>query len=239
MDRIIAKKNTVILKPNMSLDEIKDLAEKKKTSLFGTVFTRPKPDEVSVSSTDLFFEPIWKISGEYDIDFYRKNTHQILTDPHVKEIIIGTGVFPVLTESGKWKKFKDTMKIGEKKNKTDIPVEEHAEISRESELYFNSQGQQIEPNLKIESKNIENFPDEFIKSNKNNFRSSDLPDDQIIHLYLTLIKNDIGELLRIVSERLVVNVFEQIFLPIYEIRVADSKNSTKILRVDGMTTKIL
>ncbi len=53
-------------------------------------------------------------------------------------------------------------------NKTDIPVEEHVEIYRESELYLNSQGQPIEPNLKIESKNIENFPDEFTKSNKNN-----------------------------------------------------------------------
>jgi hypothetical protein len=239
MDRIVAKKNIIILKPNVSLDEIKDLAEKKKTGLFGTVFTRPKSDEVFISSLDLFFEPIWKISGEYDIDFYRKNTHQISTDPHVKEIIIGKGVFPVLTESGKWKKFKDTMKIGEKKNKTDIPVEEHAEIFRESELYLNSQGQQIEPNLKIESKNIEHFPDEFIKSNKNNIRSSDLTEDPIIDIYLTLMKNDIGELLRIVSERLVVNVFEQIFLPVYEIRFADSKNTTKIIRIDGMTSKIL
>lgn len=239
MDRIIAKKNTVILKPNAILDDIKDLAEKKKTGLFGTAFTRPKQNEISVSSVDLFFEPIWKIKGEFNIDFYRKNTHQISTDPHVKEIVIGTGVFPVITESGKWKQFKDTIKIGEKKNKTDIPVEEHVEIHRESELYLNSQGQQIEPNLKIESKNIENFPDEFIKSNKNNIRSSDLTEDPMIDIYFTLIKNDIGESLRIVSERLVVDIFEQIFLPIYEIRFADSKNTTKIMRVDGMTSKIL
>jgi len=239
MDRIIAKKNTVILKPNINLDEIKDLAEKKKTSLFGNTFTRPKSDDVSVSSMDLFFEPIWKIKGEYNIDFYRKNIHQISTEPHVKEIVIGTGVFPVLTESGKWKQFKDTIKIGEKKNKTDIPVEEHVEIYRESELYLNSHGQPIEPHLKIESKNIENFPDDFIKSHKNNIRSSDLTEDPIIDIYFTLVKNDIGEILRIVSERLVVNVFEQIFLPIYEIRFADSKNTTKIMRVDGMTSKIL
>jgi len=238
MDRIIAKKNILILKPNMVLNDIKNLADKKKSSLFGTAFTRPKPDEVTVSSIDLFFEPIWKIKGEYDVDFYRKNIHQISTDPHVKEIIIGTGVFPVLTESGKWKKFKDTVKIGEKKNNTDIPVEEHVEIHRESELYLNSQGQQIKSNLKIESKNIENFPDDFIKSNKNNIRISELSEDKIIDIYLSSVKN-LGDFLRIVSERLIVNIFEQIFLPIYEIRFTDSKNITKIMRVDGMTSKIL
>ncbi|EGG42240.1 hypothetical protein Nlim_0886 [Candidatus Nitrosarchaeum limnium SFB1] len=239
LDRIIANKNSLILKSKVDLDEIEELIDKKKTSLFGNVFKRPKPDEVSVLSTDLFFEPIWKIKGEYDIDFYRKNTHQISTDPHVKEIIIGSGVFPVLTDSGAWKKFKDTIKFGDKMNKTDIPVEEHVEIYRELELYLNSQGQPIEPNLKIESKYIENFPDEFIKSNKNNIRSSDLAEDSIIDIYLSTVKNNLGDILRIVTERLVVDVFEQIFLPVYEIRIADSKNTTKILRVDGMSSKIL
>jgi len=238
MDRIVAKKNILILKPNIVLDDIKNLADKKKTGLFGTAFTRPKSDDVRVSSIDLFFEPIWKIKGEYNVDFYRKNIHQISTDPHVKEIVIGTGVFPVLTESGAWKKFKDTIKIGEKKNNTDIPVEEHVEIYREYELYLNSQGQPIEFNLKIESKNIENFPDEFIKSNKNNIRTSELSEDKIIYIYLSSVKN-LGDFLRIVSERLIVNIFEQIFLPIYEMRFTDSKNTTKILRVDGMTSKIL
>ncbi|MFB5613044.1 MAG: hypothetical protein ACE5RL_07050 [Nitrosarchaeum sp.] len=239
MDRIIAKKNTVLLKSNVTLDEIKDLAEKKKTSLFGMVFKRPKPEEIRILSIDLFFESIWKITGEYNVDFYRKNTHQISTDPHVKEIVIGTGVFPIVTESGAWKKFKGSMKIGEKMNKIDIPVEEHVEIERESEVYLNSQGQQIELNFKIQSKNIENFSDDFIKSNKNNIRSSGLTEEQIIDIFLGFSKNDLGEFLRIVSERLVVNVFEEIFLPIYEIRFVDLKNTTKILRVDGMTSKIL
>jgi len=239
MDKIIAKKNTVILKPKINLDEINNLVEKKKTSLYGTVFTRPKPEQVSVLTVDLFFEPIWKIQGEYDIDFYRNNTHQISTDPHVKEIIIGTGIFPVLTSSGTWKKFKDSIKIGEKTNKTDIPVEEHMEINRESELYLNSQGQLVEPNLKIESKNIENYPDDFIKSNKNNIRSSDLTEEPIIDIFLLNVKNNLGDILRIVSERMIVNVFEQIFLPVYEIRVTDLKNTTKIMRIDGMNSKIL
>lgn len=239
MEKIIAKKNTVILKPNASLEQIKDLVDKKKTSMFGTAFTRPKPDDVGVSSTDLFFEPIWKIVGEYNIDFYRKNTHQISVDPHVKEIVVGTGVFPAITESGTWKKFKDSIKIREKKNKIDIPVEEHVEIYLESELYLNSQGQKIEPNLKIESKNIENFSEEFIALNKNNMRTSGLTENQAVDVFLTLVKSDIGEYLRIVSERLVVSVFEQIFLPVYEIRLVDAKNTTKILRIDGMDSKIL
>ena len=128
-------------------------------------------------------------------------------------------------------------KIGDKKNKIDLPVEEHVLIDRESELYFNSQGQQIEFKFNIKPKDIENFPDVF--TSKNNMHLSELTEDQIIDNYVSVVKSDLGEFLRIVSERLVITVFEQIFLPVYEIRLTDSKNTTKILQVDGITSKIL
>jgi len=62
--------------------------------------------------------------------------------------------------------------LGEKKNKGDIQAEEHVEIFRESESHLDSLGQKIELMLKIESKNIENFPEEITKSDKSNMLTS-------------------------------------------------------------------
>lgn len=77
--------------------------------------TRPKPDEINVTSIDLFFESIWKVAGKYEIDYYRKNTHRISVDASVKEILIGPATFPVMIKTEVWKKLKKDVKIGSKK----------------------------------------------------------------------------------------------------------------------------
>lgn len=239
VEKKIAQTKLIIVKPNSTLQEIQNFVEKKKSGMFGTALTRPKSDTIDVVSVKLFFEPTWRIRGEYNIDYFRKNSYQISTDLHVKEVLIGSGTFPIITKSGVWKKFKDSVKIGEIKNKLDLPVEEHLEISRRAEIYLNSQGKDFELKHKISSKNIEKFPEEFIKANQIMMRSSDFTEKHVVESFLNFAKKDLGEYLRIVSESLEIFIVEKIFLPIYEARIVDSKNKIKILRIDGINSKIL
>lgn len=239
LEKRVVSIKTIIVKPNFQLQEIQSLAEKRKTNLFGTALTRPKPNEINVASVDLFFEPIWKVAGKYEIDYYRKNIHHISVDASVKEILIGPATFPVMIKIGMWKKLKKSVKIGRKKNNLDLPVEEHLEIDKAEEIYLNSSGQKITLRHKIAVKNIENFTDSFIQSNKNKMRHSDTDSSDVVSIFLDIIKKDIGEYTKIVREILQVNILEQIFFPVYEVRCAGPKNTVKIMRIDGMNSKIM
>jgi hypothetical protein len=238
MDKKVVDKQTIVLKPNSTLSEARDTAEKKKTSMFGSVFNRPKSDEINISSIDLYYESYWLVSGKYSGDYFRKSVYEFSTDPEVTEVIIGNGNFPVRTESGTWNKFRDSVKIGEKNNKVDIPVEEHVKIDIEEKIIFNSQGNEIKFKYKIESNNIENFPNDILK-NKNNIRESTVNEEQIIEKMTHILRQEMEDNIRMIHESITIDKLEQIFVPVYEARCIDSKNTIKILRIDAMDLKIL
>ena len=239
MDKKVAEKQTVVLKPSATLSEAQDIAEKKKTNMFGNVFNRPKADEINISSIDLYYEPYWLVHGEYSGDYFRKTAYEFSTDPEVTEIVIGNGTFPIRSESGTWNKFRDSVKIGEKNNKVDIPVEEHVKLDIEEKIVFNSQGNEVKFKYKIESKNIENFPKDVLTDNKNNVRESTISETQIIEKMIHVLRQEIDEDVRMIHESVTIDKLEEIFIPVYEARCVDSKNTIKIMRIDAMDAKIL
>ncbi len=130
-------------------------------SLFGSAFSRPKPEEIHVHSKITAYESYLIISGKYEVDFYRKALHKINVDGDVTEILIGEGVFPIKSKSGVWDKFEDKMKegIGIDKEEVEIEVEEHAIRRQSGTLTLDHHGNEVkEFQYKIDSSTIANYP---------------------------------------------------------------------------------
>ncbi|MDX1596621.1 MAG: hypothetical protein R3327_06745 [Nitrosopumilaceae archaeon] len=239
MDKEITNKKTIVLRSRVNEEQVLEFANKKKTSLFGNVFSRPKPEEVEISSVELFYEPYWMISGSYSADYYRKNAYEVETDSNVTEAIIGKGTFPVTTESGTWSKLKDSFKGGDKRNKLNIPVEEHVLLNIEEKVFLNSAGSEIKFPYKLDSDNLENFPEDVLKANESNIRSTSVNDDEAVKFLIDILQQDSEENVRMIKEKIIVDNFFEIFVPIYEARCVASNNKVEVLRIDAIDLKAL
>ena len=226
-----------MLKPQLSLDEVEEIVEKKKAGLFGTVFTRPKPEEIKVTAIDLFYEPYWIVGGRYTGDYYRKNTYIIKTDPSVKEVKIEEGLYPVQKESSGWSKLKKGV-VGSNDNQLTIPVEEHIEVDVEDEIVFNFQGNEVKLNYKIESQHQENFPEKVLNEKKDNVRKCLLEQDETVRRLETVLK-DVEEDVNMIKEKISIDKLVQVFVPVYEARCVDLKNKVELLRIDAINKKII
>ena len=239
MDKEIINKKILVLRTKIHEDQIMEFANKKKTSLFGNVFSRPKSDEVEISSVELFYEPYWMISGSYSADYYRKNAYEVETDSNVTEVIIGKGTFPVKTESGTWSKLRNSFKGGDRHNKLNIPVEEHVLLNIEEEVFLNSAGSDIKFPYKLDSDNLENFPEDVLKANKSNVRPTSVNEEEAVKFLIDILQQDSEENVRMIKEKIIVDKFFEIFVPIYEARCVDSNNKVEVLRIDAIDLKAL
>jgi hypothetical protein len=152
---------TIVLRKNIDENEVLEIIENKKTTLFKSFLSRPKKSDIHIHSLKLYYECILVISGKYVANYFRKVTHSISVDSNVSEIILGDGVFPVRTTSN----FKKTI-IGKRgKNKVDLKLEEHVFVENEDELTFDHHGRDIKFPFKLNSKTIENYPNRLLEKN--------------------------------------------------------------------------
>lgn len=238
MEQKIVPEKTIVLRPK-PLSDVQIVANKKKTSFYGTVFNRPKPEEVDISSIDLYYEPYWIVGGQYTVDYFRKSIYEIATGPEVKEVVIGKGTFPVRTKSGTWKKIRSSIKVGEKENILNIPVEEHVELDIEDEITINAQGKEIKFRYKMKSEDFENFPEDVLKNNENHVRHCVVNKEQAVDTLIKILHEDIDNEIRILNEKVVIDRLDQVYVPVYEARCVDSNNKVETMRIDGMDLKIL
>ena len=132
------------------------------------------------------------------------------------------------------------MKVGDNANKVEIPVEEHVELDIEDEIVFNSTGSEVKFDYKIDSRNVENFPEEILKNNEMYLRPSSLTEEQAVDGLIKLLQEgNMDEEVRKIKEKITIDRLEQIYVPVYEVRCVDSKNEVEILRIDGMNLKVL
>jgi hypothetical protein len=96
----VPTKEIIVLRTKLKPQEILDVFEKKKTSLFGSALRRPKPSEITFKSPELFLEQIIYVSGSYSINFERDVSYTIKVDDDVTDVTIGNHKFPETTASG-------------------------------------------------------------------------------------------------------------------------------------------
>ena len=122
---IVLKKNlnqkTVVLRKKVDETEVLEIVDDKKTTLFKSLFSRPKKSDIHIHSVKLYYECILIVSGKYMANYFRKANHSISVHSNVSEVVLGDGIFPVRTKSN----FKKALVGKRGKNKVDLKLEEH------------------------------------------------------------------------------------------------------------------
>ncbi len=226
---------TIVLKKIIDEKEASTIIEDKKTMLFKKLFKKPTPDEVYVQSVTLYYECILKLSGKYVADYFRKATHNISVDSNVQEVVLGGGVFPIESKSTLRKAF-----VGNRgKNKIELQLEEHVFIEEEGDVTFDHHGTEIKFQFTIDSKTIENYPQQLLDANLNNVKKLELTYDAAIEQLKFILKKPLEPDIRNLNDRFFLNSISEIYIPIFEARLVGPNKKIEILRIDAVRNKTL
>ena len=226
---------TVVLRKVIDDQEASEIIEDKKTSIFKSLLKKPKKEDVHVDSIKLFHECLLLVSGKYIADYFRKEVHTISVDSNVKEAIFGGGTFPIKGKSG----FKRAFVGNRGKNKIDLPLEEHVFVEEEDELAFDHNGTEIKFPFKIDSKTIENYPDQILTENSANVRKPKITFDSAANLLKESLKKPLESDIQKLNDEFVLKGITEVYVPIYEARLTGPKNKVDLLRLDAVRKKIL
>lgn len=226
---------TVVLRKNIDESEAMDIVEQKKTDPFKSLLSRPKKEDVHVHSLNLYYECILMVSGKYIADYFRKANHVISVDSNVHEVSLGDGIFPVRSKSGITKAF-----VGNRgKNKIDLKLEEHVFVEESDVLAFDHHGRGIEFPFKIDSKTVENYPQQLLEQNIQNVKKPEMTYDAAVDTLQTQLKKPLETNVRNLNEEFILLDLSEIFIPIFESRLIGPKKKVAIIRIDAVRKKVL
>ena len=225
----------IVLRKKIDENEVLEIIDDKKTTLFKSLFLRPKKNDVHIHSVKLYYECILMISGKYMANYFRKATHSISVHSNVSEVILGDGVFPVQTKSN----FKKAIVGKRGKNKIDLKLEEHVFVENEDELTFDHHGREIKFPFKLNSKTTENYPNRLLEKHLPHVKNSELSHDDAIKKLQISLKKPLQDEVRKLEEEFVLREISEVFVPIYEARLIGPKKKVGIIRIDAVRNKIL
>ena len=226
---------TIVLRKVIDEEEASEIIEDKKTSIFKSLLKKPKKEQVHVDSIKLFHECLLMVSGRYVADYFRKEVHTISVDSNVQEVTFGGGTFRINKKSG----FKRAFVGNRGKNKIDLPLEEHVYVEEEDELVFDHNGIEIKFPYKINSKTIENYPDQILTENSANVKRPKITYDSAINSLKESLKKPLESDIRKLNEEFNLKEITEVYVPIYEARLTGPKNKVGLLRLDAVRKKIL
>jgi hypothetical protein len=175
------------------------------------------------------------VSGRYVADYFRKEVHTISVDSNVQEVTFGGGTFPIKEKSG----FKRAFVGNRGKNKIDLPLEEHVYVEEEEEIVFDHNGTEIKFPFKINSKTIENYPDQILTENYANVKKPKITYNSASNSLKESLKKPLESDIRKLNEEFNVKEITEVYVPIYEARLTGPKNKVGLLRIDAVRKKIL
>ena len=226
---------TIVIKKFIEESEAMGIIEQKKTDPFKSLLSRPKKEDIHIDSLKLFYECSLIVSGKYNANYFRKAVHTIDVDSNVHEIVLGDGFFPVRSKSGLEKAF-----VGKRgKNKIDLTLEEHVFVEGEDELTFDHHGLEIELPFKIDSKNIENYPDKILEENLDNIKKPEFSYESAIENLKIHLKKPLEENVRDLKDEFILHDITEVYIPIFEARLSDAKKKVEIIRIDAVRKKLL
>ena len=234
------KIKTVVLRPLLDSDEVSQIVENRKTSLFRKMLQKPKKSEVHVHSIKLFYEAFLVLSGKYTVNYYRKNMHTITVDSTVKEIIIGDEIFPVKQRKGIMGKLSTKIQTTTKrKNKINLELEEHVFLDQEQEIAFDHHGKEIKMPYKTSSKLIESYPKRTLEKTKQTVKKPEITYDAAVQRLVSKLKKSVSIGRRNMQEKITTNEIIELYVPIYEARLIGPKKNVHLMRIDGIRKKVL
>jgi len=89
MEISLAEEHAYYFIPQISLDAARDRIEKKKSSLFGTLISRPNPAEIQAVSVESRLQPYWLVSATSRTTYDRQQVYNIpIKGEEVKEVTV-------------------------------------------------------------------------------------------------------------------------------------------------------
>ncbi len=230
-------KQVIVLKTKMMPQDIMEVLNAKKTTLFGSALRRPKQEEITADSPHLFLEQVIFVSGNYDVEFNRDAEYTIKVNSDVKEVTIGDKKFQIADSSGMWKKMKRG--VGMTKQDLSIRGTEKAWSSSEDCIYLDNHGLETNFPYSIDSESIENYAQRALDVNKEHIRKSQIQDKEAFSMLGQKFKDKSSREIEIIREDFTVTEFLEIFVPIYETKCYDKSRKVAIARIDAVTGTFL
>ena len=230
----------MVLRPILDYDEAEQIVENRKTSLFRSMLQKPKKAEVHVHSIKLSYEAFLILSGKYNADFYRKAVHTINVDPTVREIIVGSDVFPINQGKGVLGKLNAKIKTStRRRNQVDLELEEHVYLNDEQDIAFDHHGKEIKMPYKMSSRLIESYPRRTLEKIKNNVKKPEITYDAAVTRLTSKLKKSVSIGRRNMQEKINTNEIIELYVPIYEARLIGPKKNVHLMRIDSIRKKVL
>jgi hypothetical protein len=89
MEISLAEEHAYYFIPQISLDAARERIEKKKSSLFGTLISRPNPAEIQAVSVESRLQPYWLVSATSRTTYDRQQVYNIpIKGEEVKEVTV-------------------------------------------------------------------------------------------------------------------------------------------------------
>lgn len=89
MEISLAEEHAYYFIPQISLDTARERIEKKKSSLFGTLISRPNPAEIQAISVESRLEPYWMVTATSRTTYDRQQVYTIpIKGDEVKEVTV-------------------------------------------------------------------------------------------------------------------------------------------------------
>ena len=219
---------TIILKPRLDSDAIRDQAEKLKTSLFGRFgFLKPRNEDVTLNNLNKYYEPFVVIGGKYSIDYCKRHNYAIEVDGSAQEIFI----------DGK-KLSSEPQTQGKTARVIRLAGEEHSHYQKETYLVLDRNLQEVSPKELL----LAPFEYELEKQQDSVFdlRNVNISlEEEITFLRSRIAKrpSDVAEVIREIFE---ISNRTIVYRPIYELvfhNIRSGKNVT--VTIDGITGEVI
>jgi len=225
----------IVLRTMLSDAAAAELIEKKKTSAFSSLRSRPKKETINLQEIKLMYECIRTVSGRYVADYLRHKVHTITVDRSVNEVIIGDARFERKTES----KFKKMLNPRQGSNKIDIALEEHVFVDQSKEITIDSGGNEVSRSKhKINQDTMEVHPSKVLEDAENVIGPSMEREDAVARLEESMkgaIEPDSADLV----EQFELNEIIELYVPIYEARITGPDSKVVTMRIDAARKKVV
>ena len=226
---------TIVLKNNLDEAGAMEMAEQKKTTMFGSRFSKVKKEGIQIHSLELYYECVLIVSGRYTSDYYVKVTHTISVASNVKDVALGDGTFLARSKSG----LEKAVPGRRGRNKVDLELEEHVFVDEEDELAFDHHGIEIQIPFKMDSKTIENYPRQILEKNEKGIRRSKMTYGDAVNRLAESLKTVPDSSIRGVQKEFTLREIVEAYIPVYEIRLIGPSKKATIMRIDAVRKKVL
>lgn len=225
----------VVLRLALTEDSARSLIERKKDTVFGSVFSSPKKDDVQIQDLALSYECLRTVSGSYAADYLRNATHTLRVDKSVRNVIIGDASFDVPIKS----RIQKALSVRRGSTKINIDLKEHVYAQSSLTLTFDASGSEIKPpKYKITSTTAEVKPADILDSALAVKRQPIERADAVAILEERLkapLEDDIEDL----NDQFDLDEIVEMYVPIFEARLRGPRNKVAIIRVDAARKKII